>query len=438
MNAYIQTKDGLKKLSGGGSGGGGDFSGYYNDLKGKPEILDDGSEVFYIADSNGYVIAKIDATGLHTVGVKINDTDVETAIRNAVDSISNVNSAVNEHKNDTTTHVTEADRSKWNNKSNFSGSYNDLRDLPNVLDDESDSFNVVDKDGNIIATIDEGGVHTVDVYLGSNSLLKLLDDVRAGIPAIDETSIVATADGKLALNSDYIAYLEGVTYKSPTIYSFELVYDQNASIPSSNICLVGTTINFGYFNHTETNVGNIAGNLTLYKNSTSIKTNVAPASTLNKQVTLSTDQRSSASHKFTSEETITYKLEGTNTHGVKFSKTISYSSYYESLIGASTLESLDGFTVGMLDGLIVTTKRGIAGTYVVNVTEPSYIYFCCQEGYSVNKVTSAGFDVAMAAPTMMELEVHMDHTTGESTWANYKIYRTADKISVGEYELIVT
>ena len=37
-----------------------------------------------------------------------------------------------DHKNDSTTHVTSAEKQTWNNKSNFSGSYNDLNDKPTI------------------------------------------------------------------------------------------------------------------------------------------------------------------------------------------------------------------------------------------------------------------------------------------------------------------
>ena len=39
---------------------------------------------------------------------------------------------IDNHKKDTTSHVTDAEKQTWNNKSNFSGSYNDLKNKPTI------------------------------------------------------------------------------------------------------------------------------------------------------------------------------------------------------------------------------------------------------------------------------------------------------------------
>lgn len=65
----------------------------------------------------------------------------------------------NTHKQDTVIHVTAEDRERWDN----------------VLSDDSEYLSVVDASGNIIALIDEAGVHSVDFYIGADSVSLHLD-----------------------------------------------------------------------------------------------------------------------------------------------------------------------------------------------------------------------------------------------------------------------
>lgn len=48
------------------------------------------------------------------------------------EEVSSLKSDLTEHKGDLTSHVTSAEKTAWNNKSNFSGSYNDLSNKPTI------------------------------------------------------------------------------------------------------------------------------------------------------------------------------------------------------------------------------------------------------------------------------------------------------------------
>lgn len=206
MGVYIQLKDKLQKLSSVET---------WEELKDKPNIKDDSSDTFYIADSNGNIIAKIDADGIHTTKVVAQNIDalsgdlsdlqatvrdnaynLEETIRAVDTKVQNINDdesgeycivdqsgniiaridkdgihapemtigtatetkvKVKEHVNDSVKHITSEERSKWNNKS----------DLPNILDDESGEYYITDKDGNIIFKVDKDGVHTTNVTLST-------------------------------------------------------------------------------------------------------------------------------------------------------------------------------------------------------------------------------------------------------------------------------
>ena len=84
------------------------FSGDYNDLTNKPTIPSKTSEL-------------------------TNDSNFQTAqqVQAAVSPKADA-SALTAHTGNTTVHITASERSSWNAKSNFSGSYNDLTDKPTI------------------------------------------------------------------------------------------------------------------------------------------------------------------------------------------------------------------------------------------------------------------------------------------------------------------
>lgn len=67
------------------------------------------------------------------------------------------------HTSDADCHVTTDDKAYWNNKSDFSGIYSELRDAPNILEDDSGEVVVADESGNVVAKIGAGGIETTDV-----------------------------------------------------------------------------------------------------------------------------------------------------------------------------------------------------------------------------------------------------------------------------------
>lgn len=81
-----------------------DFSGDYGDLTNKPSIPSKTSD---LTNDSGY-------------------------ITNAALSPYATNTSLNNHINDNVKHITSAERTAWNNKSDFSGDYNDLTNKPTI------------------------------------------------------------------------------------------------------------------------------------------------------------------------------------------------------------------------------------------------------------------------------------------------------------------
>ncbi len=101
-----------------------------------------GASANALTSANAYTDSKIDAlvgegasATLDTIG------EISAAIEDNQDALDLLNSAIgnkanvvdlNTHTNDTKIHITNTERNAWNAKSNFSGSYNDLTNKPNI------------------------------------------------------------------------------------------------------------------------------------------------------------------------------------------------------------------------------------------------------------------------------------------------------------------
>lgn len=129
-------------------------------------IFENDSGELVIADQSGNVIMTVDAEGVCTTEVVANGIPVgETII---------------EHIADSSVHVNLEERSRWDNKSDFSGFYADLQDAPNIMEDMSGEVVYTDELGNIILKINESGLETTqittdNVIVGSTNLITEID-----------------------------------------------------------------------------------------------------------------------------------------------------------------------------------------------------------------------------------------------------------------------
>lgn len=152
MSLHIKTATGLQEISGNITKEKiiqtlGYVPANVNDLL--DNIVDDGSGNLVITDDNGNIIMRVDAAGIHTTELNAEGVPVHATLV--------------AHTNDTTLHVSTAEKAAWNNKSDFSGSYSDLRDAPNIEETESGDMMIADNNGNIIMKVDQKGLETTSV-----------------------------------------------------------------------------------------------------------------------------------------------------------------------------------------------------------------------------------------------------------------------------------
>ena len=145
-----------------------DFSGAYADLIDAPSIVETESGNMVIADEGGNIIMQVDANGLETTTVTaksavINGVDITVKLDEHKESINGVSGNLTTHTSNSTVHITADERVLWNNKSDFSGDYNDLTNAPDIKEDNSGEVVYADESGNVIAKIGENGLETTQV-----------------------------------------------------------------------------------------------------------------------------------------------------------------------------------------------------------------------------------------------------------------------------------
>jgi hypothetical protein len=146
------------------------FDGDYNSLNNKPEIIDDGSDSFYIADTQGNIIFKVDSNGIHSVNLTLNGKTISQVIQ----------------------------------ESSPSGNYNDLENKPEIIEDGSAELNIVDPEGNIIAKITSEGIQAINFLVGEEkkevALKENISD-EINLEELNNKITQATSDASSALSA---------------------------------------------------------------------------------------------------------------------------------------------------------------------------------------------------------------------------------------------
>lgn len=167
------------------------FSGEYSDLYGKPDI--DGK----IEKATSTL--KTDILSLDSDLVRLNENFSTHESDTTTHITDNERTDWNSHIGNSTLHVTANDKFNWDNKSEFSGNYNDLEDAPDISDDNSDDLKFIDEAGNIIFSIDAEGLHSTNLELIEGLLVPHADisNVNANTIILNGEDISDAMDNKV-------------------------------------------------------------------------------------------------------------------------------------------------------------------------------------------------------------------------------------------------
>lgn len=177
------------------------FSGNYNDLSDAPTITDNNSDTLIITDSSGNIIVQIDENGVSSIDFYIDNASIKDKIHMwdsksgfsgdyndlfnqpmiaedesneflITDLSGNILARFNENgfevKNIISKNIlldSEDLKLKLNNLyttlNNFD--YSTLRNAPNIREDESGKYRIIDEAGNIIFLVDQNGISTTEI-----------------------------------------------------------------------------------------------------------------------------------------------------------------------------------------------------------------------------------------------------------------------------------
>lgn len=147
------------------------FSGDYNDLENAPNIAEDGAGNMVVADENGNVIFKADATGIHSTALTLNGEDISN-------KINNLKALVGDKS------VADQISDAVDGFESFSGDYNDLTNAPNINNNDDKELFIADNAGNVIFRINESGTHVVNLSIKGSDVEGLIDaKIQAAIGA---------------------------------------------------------------------------------------------------------------------------------------------------------------------------------------------------------------------------------------------------------------
>lgn len=79
----------------------------------------------------------------------------------------------------------------------FSGDYNDLKNRPNIVEDESSDLCIADGSGNTIFKVDNNGIHTTALTLNGENIKNILDTY---ILSIDYDKLLAFDTDEIVIN----------------------------------------------------------------------------------------------------------------------------------------------------------------------------------------------------------------------------------------------
>lgn len=186
-----------------------------------------GAAASALTSANAYTDSKIDAIVGEGASVTLDTIgEISSAIEDNQDAIDLLNAAIankanvtdlNSHANDEVVHVTSAERNAWNAKSNFSGSYNDLTNKPNIP-----SINGLATEDYVDDKVSEITVESIGAM--PNTTI---------IPTVPTNVSAFTNDAGYLTEHQSLAGLASVTYVDAQIDSIDIPFDLSDLVEDS-------------------------------------------------------------------------------------------------------------------------------------------------------------------------------------------------------------
>lgn len=216
---------------------------------------------------------------------------------------------------------------------------------------------------------------------------------------------------EVSLPDVFYDYLVAQTFDYPSITAFSITGLGGAAE-------IGTSINVSGFNHTEKNINNINGKLTLKMGSTTLASNVNPSATS------ATGSFTQQTVTMSSAGAVTFTLSGVDKLGGSFNKTASKSFYVPKFIGSNANTSVTS-------AQILTMSKGQNQPTTITLSSDGYIYFVTNGTINAVKDSTTGFGVPIEAAVVQTVSIN-------GVNVNYNVYRTTNKIVVGSYSFTIS
>lgn len=124
--------------------------------------------------------------------------------------------SLSSHENDDVKHITAAERESWRNKPE---TYEQLKEKPDIFDDDSGEFYITDGSGNIIAKIDDNGIHALNVFVGASDKEVSSKEDLTELSRTINNNILAINDDISVINSNFTSTTANLNKNIVTLFN---------------------------------------------------------------------------------------------------------------------------------------------------------------------------------------------------------------------------
>lgn len=182
---------------------------------------------------------------------------------------------------------------------------------------------------------------------------------------------------------------------------------------------IGTFLLVSSFTHSETDIDNINGTLTLRRGAATLKTEISPSSSVD------TVYLDNAEAVIRSEPgSVTFTLSGVDKLGGTIVASQTKNFYAPKFLGYSSSSSIT-------DSDVLEMSKGPSMPTIITLPSTAYIYFVTDELIDIVKDADTSITVPVESPVELSVSINGIPTT-------YHVYRTSNRILAGTYHFTVS